>query len=164
MSKLDLKHAFCGFPLRIEDPSKRGGAVPGKGRRGGRGYRDNIKITLEALFALSLFCLLASFFLHLKGCKWLWFVCKWRSRGAAERGEANIIAGELQLDSRVTEEEPRAVLDPRVQLTRQQGKPIIRDNQISWQYCKIFLCFNTNGSLKVFNALCYTICTELSVI
>lgn len=83
--------------------------------------------------------------------------------GAQQRG-ANIIAGELQLDSRVTVEGHGAVLGSRVQLTRQQGKPIIRDNQISWQYCKIFLCFNTNGSLKVFNALCFTICTELSVI
>lgn len=93
-------------------------------------------------------------------------ICMQMAQAGAQQkgGEANIIAGELQLDSRVTEEEPRAVLDPRVQLTRQQGKPIIRDNQISWQYCKIFLCFNTNGSLKVFNALCYTICTELSVI
>lgn len=164
MSKLDLKHAFCGFPLRIEDPSKRGGAVPGKGRRSVRGYRDNIKITLEALFALSLFCLLASFLLHLKGCKWLWFVCKWRRQGRNRKGGANIIAGEMQLDSRVTEEVHGAVLCSRVQLTRQQGKPIIRDNQISWQYCKIFLCFNTNGSLKVFNALCYTTCTDNSVI
>lgn len=60
-------------------------------------------------------------------------ICMQMAQAGAQQkeGEANIIAGELQLDSKVTIEVDGAVLCSRVQLTRQQGKPIIRDNQIS---------------------------------
>lgn len=61
-----------------------------RGERKGGGDRDNIKITLEALFALFILPF-GFFFLHLKGCKWRRLCCcdlyaNGAGRGATVKG------------------------------------------------------------------------------